>query len=249
MIFREKMQNILKNRLPDNTKTESVEAFIMESIRKYALSKSPSESLKFLLTLNNEIYTLTGQEAIRYGDGIHTKHRHIKYHEFFIKNIHEGETVLDIGCGNGALAYDVVSRFENVSLTGIDMNETNISFAKQTYSHPRLEFYLGNALTDLPGKSFDVVILSNVLEHLEKRADFLLSMKKDISPKRVLLRVPLFERDWRVPLMKELGIDYRLDKTHFVEYVQEEFEDEIRESGYSIGEKEFRWGELWCVAK
>jgi len=228
---------------------ENVILYLMDVLRKYSLSKSPSDSLKFLLTLNNEIYTLTGQEAMRYGDGIHTKHRHIKYHEFFIRNIHEGETVFDIGCGNGALAHDVVSRFENVSLTGIDMNDSNISFAKQTYSHPRLEFCLGNALTDLPGKSFDVVILSNVLEHLENRVDFLLSMKKVISPKRVLLRVPLFERDWRVPLMKELGIDYRLDKTHFVEYVQEEFEDEIKKAGYSIGEKEFRWGELWCVAK
>lgn len=221
---------------------------LMELIKRHSLSKTPAESLKFLLNLNNMLYEFTGQESVRYGKGIHTKHRHIKYHDFFIKNVNPGETVLDIGCGNGFLAYDVASHVKDAHVTGIDMDEANISFAKKNYSHPGLNFYMGNALTDLPGRSFDVVILSNVLEHIEKRVEFLRDVRGGISPKRLLLRVPLFERDWRVPLMKELDIDYRLDKTHFTEYLYEDFEDELKQAGYSVSGQEFRWGEVWCVA-
>ena len=237
------LNNLFKIIRPDK-----MTAVLVGLIKRYSLSKSPKESLKFLLSLNNSLYTFTGQESCRYGGGIHTKHKHIKYHDFFIKNVNSGETVLDIGCGNGFLAFDVASQVEDVELTGIDMNETNILFAKSSYHHPGLRFYLGNALTDLPGKTFDVVILSNVLEHIEKRVEFLKDIKRIISPNRLLLRVPLFERDWRVPLMEELGIDYRLDPTHFVEYVYEDFESEVRLGGFSITEKEFRWGEAWCVA-
>lgn len=222
---------------------------LFSMIKDKALSLESSNSLRFLFELDNRIYTLTGQESVRYGNGIHTKHRHIKYHDFFIKHVRPGEKILDIGCGNGFLAYDVVTHREDAYLTGIDMNETNISFAKANYSHPRLSFRVGNALIDLPGQSFDVVILSNVLEHIENRVEFLRDVMKVILPSRFLLRVPLFERDWRVPLMKELGIDYRLDKTHFVEYVYEDFVVELQQADLSIVEKEFKWGELWCVVK
>lgn len=227
---------------------DDIVALLMESLKRYSLSRLPTESLKFLLTLNNSLYEFTGKEAVRYGNGLHTKHRHIKYHDFFVENVRHGEKVLDIGCGNGFLAYDVVIHHEDVYLTGIDMSESNISFAKANYSHPRLSFHLGNALTDLPGKCFDVVILSNVLEHIEKRVEFLKDVKKVISPNRFLIRVPLFERDWRVPLMKELGVDYRLDKSHFIEYIYGDLEAELSQAGLSVIEKEFRWGEVWCVA-
>ena len=48
--------------------------------------------------------------------------------------------------------------------------------------------------------------------------------------------MPLYELDWRVPLMEGLGVDYRLDFTHCIEYTQELFAEEIEQAGLkSIG--------------
>jgi hypothetical protein len=57
----------------------------------------------------------------------------------------------------------------------------------------------------------------------------------------------MYERDWRVPLKKELGIDYRLDSTHFIEYTEIEFREEIHRAGYKIDKFVVNWGEFWAV--
>jgi ubiquinone/menaquinone biosynthesis C-methylase UbiE len=205
--------------------------------------------LKLLLELENRLYVLEGEASVAYGNGIHTKHRHINYHQFFIKNLRPGERVLDIGCGNGFLSYDMVTQVPGVKVVGIELSEANIKFACEHYQHPNLQFIHGDALKLLPHESFDVVTLSNVLEHIEHRVEFLKQIMRQIKPRRLILRVPLFERDWRVPLKKELGIDYRLDATHCIEYTQEDFFAELQLAGLKATHNEFRWGEIWSVAE
>ena len=61
-----------------------------------------------------------------------------------------------------------------------------------------------------------------------------------------MLRVPLFEREWRVPLKKELGLEWRLDSTHETEYTLESFEEEMSRAGLRIAHLEVRWGEIWA---
>lgn len=222
--------------------------FIMEIVRPAVQYSSPKDALLFLFELDNQLYGLQGQTTVRYDGGVHTKHRHINYHQFFIDNLNPGESVLDIGSGNGLLAYDMATQVENVEVTGVELSEANYKYALENCRSENLQFIHGDALRDLPDKTFDVVTLSNVLEHIDKRVVFLQEVMKKIQPKRLILRVPLFERDWRVPLKKELGMDYRLDGTHFIEYRQEEFFSEIEESGLRAVHSEFRWGEIWCVA-
>ena len=214
-----------------------------------SFEEDPSNTLKTLLQLDRYIYVLTGQESIRYGKGLHTKHIHTGYHDFFIKNINAGEHVLDIGCGNGFLSYDIITHVRDIKLLGIDLNKSDIKFAKKNFQHSNLKFNVGDALIDLPNKKFDVIILSNVLEHIEHRVEFLKQIRSKIGPSKYLIRVPLYERDWRVPLMKELGIDYRLDPTHYVEYIPKEFFNELKNAGLMAETFEIRWSELWTVVK
>jgi len=117
--------------------------------------------------------------------------------------------------------------------------------ATQNFTHPNIEYYLGDALADLPGKTFDVVILSNVLEYLPERLEFLQQIQTTIQPKRILIRVPLFERDWQVPLKKELGVEWRLDPTHYTEYTQESFAEEIAKANLKFVHHEIHWSEIW----
>ncbi|MCK4735348.1 MAG: class I SAM-dependent methyltransferase [Methanophagales archaeon] len=222
---------------------------LMQMIRLSVQDASPKNTLLFLFELENQLYQLEGKAAVDYGKGIHTKHRHTRYHHFFINNLKPGERVLDIGCGNGFLSYDMAAQVPEVTVVGIDLNEDNVRYAREHYKHPNLNFIHGDALKELPDGTFDVVTLSNVLEHIELRIEFLKKIVQQIKPKRLIIRVPVFERDWRVPLKKELGMDYRLDSTHCIEYTQEEYFEELLQAGLKATLVEFRWAEIWSVVE
>ena len=49
--------------------------------------------------------------------------------------------------------------------------------------------------------------------------------------------------------MEELGIDYRLNSGHHIEYTNESFQEELREAGLEVVHLEVRWGEIWCEAR
>jgi len=212
-----------------------------------AKTLSPADGLRFLFGLEAAFYPVEGELAVAYGDGVHSKHRHTRYHEFFINRIRAGERVLDVGCGIGGVAYDVAEN-TGAEVVGVDLSEADISTARLRYAHPRVRYVVGNVLRDLPDGSFDVVLLSNVLEHLPGRPDFLRRLQAAAKPARLLIRVPLFERDWRVPLRRELGVEWRLDPTHEIEYTLESFAQEMAEAGLIISHQEVRWGEIWAEA-
>jgi len=130
---------------------------------------------------------------------------------------------------------------------GIEIEKEKYENAVKTYSGDNLQFIHGDATKDMPDEQFDVITLSNVLEHIEDRPGLLKTLVKKYSPKKVIIRVPLFERDWRVPLKKEIGIDYRLDDTHFIEFTKEIFQDEMSVAGLNIQSIDIRWGEIWAV--
>tara|TARA_B100001964_G_C14100053_1_gene538871 strand:+ start:261 stop:1040 length:780 start_codon:yes stop_codon:yes gene_type:complete len=221
---------------------------IYYTAERKARALKPKEGLKFLFELDNSLYPLQGTLACAYDNGLHTKHRHTKYHDFFVEHVNPSERVLDVGCGNGALTYDIAKKVASGEVLGIDLNSENIAIADEKYSCQNVSYMIGDVLADgtLPTNHFDVVILSNVLEHLTERSNFLSMVWNKVNPKRILLRVPLFERDWRVPLKEELGIDWRLDPTHETEYTMESWSREIKDAGLTVTHQEIRWGEIWA---
>lgn len=48
---------------------------------------APNEALRMLFRLDAELYSLQGKTAVMYGNGIHPKHRHLNYHDFFVQRI------------------------------------------------------------------------------------------------------------------------------------------------------------------
>ncbi|MBW1676053.1 MAG: methyltransferase domain-containing protein [Deltaproteobacteria bacterium] len=243
-LLRGKVRGFLLTAL-DRLSTAQLEGFLEEAVARRANVLPSDEALSFLFRLDGRLYALEGTKAVEYDGGIHTKHRHMQYHNFFVGRIDAGERVLDIGCGIGALAYDVAIK-AGAEVVGVDLNAYNIAQARERYAHPQVEYRVGDALQGLPDGFFDVVILSNVLEHLPERPAFLLRAQEVARPSRFLIRVPLFERDWRVPLKKELGVHWRLDPTHETEYTLESFAEEITTAGLEITHQEVRWGEIWA---
>jgi ubiquinone/menaquinone biosynthesis C-methylase UbiE len=233
----------LVERLP----TPALQALVLNAVTQRAHTVPPAQGLRLLFELDAELYRVAGQLAIAYGDGLHTKHRHTRYHDFFVDRVKPGDRVLDIGCGVGAVAFDVAMR-AGAQVVGIDLAEANVDEARRRHAHPSVRYIHGDALTDLPNEKFDVIILSNVLEHLKDRPAFLRRVQAAARPERWLIRVPVFERDWRVPLKQELGVEWRLDPTHETEYTLESFRDEMERAGLFVKHQEHRWGEIWAEA-
>ena len=75
---------------------------------------------------------------------------------------------MDVGCGNGALTYDMAEKAGTV-VTGIELSKNNYHEALERFSHPRVTYINGDVLKDLPDDSFDTVVISNVLEHMEEQ--------------------------------------------------------------------------------
>jgi len=207
----------------------------------------PSEVLRRQFSVLDLVERVIAERAIAYGGGEHPKHRLTRYHDFFVGNIPAGSRVLDVGCGYGAVARSIASRVPGVTVVGIDIDETRIAQARAAENPPNLRFVLGDALVDLPEGPWTVVVLSNVLEHIEKRVEFLHRLIGVAAAQTVLIRLPFFERSWHLPMRKELGIGYFSDTTHYIEHTLEEFAAEITAAGLTIRKQEVRWGEIWSV--
>lgn len=76
------------------------------------------------------------------------------------------KTILDAGCGEGFTMHNLVKNKIGQTVTGIEFSEDAITLGKKLF--PSLDIKQGSAY-DLPYKdaSFDLVVCTEVLEHLE----------------------------------------------------------------------------------
>jgi 2-polyprenyl-3-methyl-5-hydroxy-6-metoxy-1,4-benzoquinol methylase len=201
--------------------------------------------IKILIKLNDFILKLIDYLSIKINKGIHPKHELTKYYDFFINNIKSGDSVLDIGCGIGFVSDKLAQKAKNV--TGVDIEEKNLSIAKNKFVKENLRFILADATQYDFKEKFDVVILSNVLEHIKNRIEFLEKIK-NLSNK-FLIRVPMINRDWMTLYKKELGLWYFNDPTHYTEYTLDSFKQEISSANLSVESCSIQFGEIWAIIK
>ena len=109
--------------------------------------------------------------------------------------------------------------------------------------------FINDATKNIPKGKWDVIILSNVLEHISKRVLFLKKVVKNSKCRKILIRVPCFERDWEVPMRKKLKINFYSDNDHKIEHTIQQFLDEMIEVGINVTETKTTWGEIWAVCK
>jgi SAM-dependent methyltransferase len=235
--------------LSERTIEDSVKVW-SGAIRAFARKLSPLARAEFFMALDSSLYEDHGSSAIAANthNGLHPKHALTRYHDFFTDNIHPGERILDLGCGVGALASSIANK-SNAHVTGIDWTPTNLVKARAAAQHlDHLRFIEGDITKTRIPETFDVIVLSNVLEHLDNRAALLAQWQDWYDPKRFLIRVPAFDRDWRVPWKQELDIEWRLDLTHITEYTWDSLAEELTIAGLTPTKLTVRWGEYWTVA-
>jgi SAM-dependent methyltransferase len=201
--------------------------------------------ISFFVFLHNFSYRKISWLAVIDNKNIHPKHKIMKYYKFFQKNVSQNDFVLDVGCGNGLVSYEVSKKAKKV--IGIDIENNNIKRAKNNCRRDNLDFIIGDATKYDFKNKVDVIILSNVLEHIENRVELLKKLEKISS--KFLIRVPLITRSWVEMYKKIKGFDYKLDDTHFIEYEEKEFREELKKVGLKIEEEFVQWGEMFVVCK
>jgi|GEM_PF-328337 len=221
------------------------EAFITGLYILESRAGNPAQGLRRLLALQDRLDWVINERAMAYGGGVHPKHRLMRYHDFFVERIPIDSRVLDIGCGYGAVARSIATRVPGSTVVGVDLDRTRLAQARAEEVLVNLRFIEADVRRDLPAGPWNVVVLSNILEHIEDRVGFLHDILRLAKPEKVLIRVPLFERDWKLPLRKELGVNYFSDTEHFIEHRHDELRDELNAAGLLPTEVKMLWGEIW----
>jgi len=155
----------------------------------------------------------------------------LKQFSGFVK---DGDTVLDLGCGNGRL-YEV---FKDMSIqyTGVDNSAGLIEEAKKKW--PENEFVVADAL-DLPFENgkFDVVFMIAILHHLpskELRLKVLENIKRVLKDDGVLIMT-----NWN--LWQKKYLSYVLKYTIFRMFMPGKKIDEIRVGDTEFGDTFIPW--------
>ena len=208
-----------------------------------------AQGLRRLFVLQDRLEWVINERAMAYGAGVHPKHWLTSYHDFFVDRIDPGARVLDIGCGHGVVARSIASRCLGSHVVGVELNKKHYERACAGDVPQNLQFVLADARNSLPTGPWNVVVLSNILEHIEDRVGFLRDIIRQAQPSKVLVRVPSFERDWKLPMRKELGIGYFSDSEHFIEHRRDELDFEMAMAGLRCVQVIMIWGEIWaeCV--
>ncbi len=200
---------------------------------------------KFYIKLHSYLYHKISRLGTKIEGGINPKHRLMKYYQYFVDNIDLYSKVLDIGCGIGFVSYKVSEKARSV--LGVDINGAILKIARKKYYRNNITYIKADIMYHKFTEKFDYIILSNVLEHIRDRRKFL-EIIKDLSS-ILLIRVPMINRSWLALYKKELGLDYRLDSSHYIEYTLETFTNEIESAGLKILSFSIQYGEIWAKVK
>lgn len=158
-------------------------------------------------------------------------------HNKMIEYVGDGKTVLEIGCGKGAITRHLKNK--NCKVACIEINEDYAKEAKCFCT----EIIIGDVESlnklSLPEESFDIILYGDVLEHLKNPAEVIKNFSKYLKKEGyIVISIPNIA-NWRIRLNLLFGkFNYQddgiLDKTHLRFYTKKTLKNMIVKSGYKI---------------
>jgi len=134
---------------------------------------------KFLLRIEimKQIYKSFDSFAIEYDFMASLQRKN----DFFLNNLSRNKnSVLDIGCGSGILAFDLAKHYEKV--VAIDISPEMLDIAKLKRSAVNIQYLLMNAENLILDEKFDLITSANTFHHLENLPATLPAIKKLLKP-------------------------------------------------------------------
>lgn len=107
-------------------------------------------------------------------------------------NINQPIEVLEVGCGRGWLCNEL-SKYGVV--VGIEPVQAVVEYAKKIF--PKIEFhaaFLDGFIGKFPARKFDLIVSTEVLEHVNDKSNFLKLMKSVLKPNgTIIITTPRLE--------------------------------------------------------
>ncbi|WP_066062373.1 SAM-dependent methyltransferase [Neobacillus soli] len=139
-------------------------------------SKRSKENVAFHYDIGNDFYKLWLDETMTYScgyfktphDSLKTAQQNKVAHILKKLNLHEGQTLLDIGCGWGELIITAAKRY-GVKATGITLSEEQYARVNERIKEEQLTDSVEVQLIDyreLNKKKFDRIVSVGMLEHV-----------------------------------------------------------------------------------
>lgn len=187
--------------------------------------------------LSEERLRTIGMQHGYSGEYIYLRHKTVaNFADKWIKKIGI-KNALNIGCGLGIMEHFMD---EVIPIKGIDIVDDEIKVAKKLATETNRPYsYIKFDVKNLKCGSYDLVILSEVIEHVENDHQILDIARKNLSNNGVLLvtvpnRMQLRNR-FRKIFGKKLVL---MDQTHIREYTSSEIEVLFHDSGFSVLDKD-----------
>ena len=125
-------------------------------------------------------------------DHIRQNPRHTKIKKDSSGIIKKDMSVLDLGCGTGITTRYIAEL--GAKVIGVDLSPKLIEFAKENSAHENAEYFVGDITSfDLGEKTFDVICLVDVMEHIprEKIPNLLRNIKRYTNNNTIIyLNIP-----------------------------------------------------------
>jgi SAM-dependent methyltransferase len=156
-----------------------------------------------------------------------------------VEDLPRGLHVLDVGCGSGVHGAELKRLFDH-QVTGVDLSTASIAKAKMRLSEAYVADVTKPALYPFSDtRQFDLILFSDILEHLYDPADVLAGHLAWLAPGGyVLISVPNIAI-WNMRLSLLLGrFEYQdtgtLDRTHIRYFTRSFFMRFAREAGLEV---------------
>ena len=154
--------------------------------------------------------------------------------------LNTGGVMLDVGCGEGRHIFGIMQQNPHMKCIGLDMDKKSLEKAEEGYAYFKslseagAEFLLGSAYSiPLPDRSVDIIICSEVLEHLHEYSDAINEMHRVLKPGgKFYVSVPA---SWPEKICWALSKDYQNQPGgHLRIFNQKSLIEEIKISGFNF---------------
>ena len=148
--------------------------------------------------------------------------------------------MLDVGCGEGRHIFGVMQNYPDMKCIGLDMDQDSLNRAEEGYeyfksiSNVDANFMKGSAYSlPFPNDSFDLIVCSEVLEHLHEYNDAVKEIHRVLKPGgKFYASVPA---SWPEKICWKLSIEYQNQPGgHLRIFNQKKLVSEIEKLGFKI---------------
>lgn len=140
------------------------------------------------------------------------------------------QSVCEVGCGSGEMLVQLSSKLPNVNFLGVDISQDAIDIAK-TKETSQTRFELRDITSDQPIQRFDLILVIDVIEHIENYLQFLRSIRRRST--YTVFHIPLDMCMWSL-FREKMLIETKERVGHIHTFTEDFIKSILKDCGYNI---------------